>query len=148
MGVGVAMVKIPIYLMNKGKSLVLVAGRPPEGMVMKERFGRELMIEEALERRKPSPIETALKYAEALREPSVVSKAQVARRFGVSQARVCQMLKLLDLDEGILDFLKKAEYNEGTYISERRLRPIATLQNRNQQIRLFNELISQLYKVA
>ncbi len=42
-----------------------------------------------------------LKFAEALREPSVVSKAQVARRFGVSRARVCQVLKLLQLDERI-----------------------------------------------
>ena len=58
------------------------------------------------ETRKPSPIEIALQYAEVLKDPSVTSKAEVARRFGVSRARVCQMLKLLELDERILEFLE------------------------------------------
>tara|TARA_Y100000031_G_scaffold65612_1_gene73457 strand:- start:249 stop:470 length:222 start_codon:yes stop_codon:yes gene_type:complete len=69
----------------------------------------------------------------------------VARRFGVSRARICQVLKLLQLDESILKFLKATAQDEGAgHFTERRLRPIAAVRDRNQQIRMFNELISQL----
>ncbi len=146
LGTGVAVVRMAIYLMNKGKRLVLVAGQPPEGMVEKERIGRKLMREAVPETRRSSPVELAIKYAEALREPSVVSKAQVARRFGVSRARVCQVLKLIQLDGSILDFLKAAAEDEGAdHFTERILRPIAAVQDRNQQVRMFNELIRELY---
>lgn len=125
---------------------MLVAGRPPERMVLDEHNGRKLMREVAPETRKTPPIEMALKFAEVLREPSVVSKAQVARRFGVSRARVCQVLKLLELDVSIREFLKTKDDIAGAdRFTERRLRPIALVQDRNQQIRMFNELVRELY---
>lgn len=135
-----------IYLMNKGKRLVITVGRPPEGMVGNERIGRKLMREAAPNIRKSSPIEMARKFAEALREPSIVSKAQVGRRFGVSRARVCQVLKLIQLDNSILEFLKaEADTGRTDFFTERRLRPIAAVQNRNRQLRMFNELIREVY---
>ena len=145
-GVGVALVKMAICLMNKGRRLVIVAGRASEGMVENGRFGRKLIREAAPKNRKISPIEIAMKFAEVLREPSVVSKAQVARRFGVSRTRVCQVLKLLQLEDSILEFLK-AETDTGrtVFFTERRLRPIAAVQDRNRQRRMFNELIRELY---
>ncbi len=104
------------------------------------------MRESAPKTRKSSPIEIALKFAEVLREPSVVSKAQVARRFGVNRTRVCQVLKLIQLDESILKFLKSiANTEETNYFTERRLRPIAAVVDRNQQVRMFNELVRKLY---
>lgn len=106
-GAGVAVVRMAICLMNKGIALVIEAEQPQEGMVVKECFGRKVMREAVPKIRKSSPIELALKYAEVLSKPSVVSKAQVARRFGVSRARVCQVLKLLELDEDILKYLKE-----------------------------------------
>ncbi len=145
-GAGVAIVRMPIYMMNKGKRLVLMLGKPPDGMVEKEWIGRKLMRKADLRIRKSSPIEMALKFAEVLREPSVVSKAQVARRFGVSRARVCQMLKLLQLDDSILDFIMATTDSENSdHFTERRLRPIAAVQDRNQQVRMFNELGRELY---
>jgi hypothetical protein len=44
---------------------------------------------------RPSPLEESQKYAEVYSELSIVSKTQVTGRFGVSRARVCQMLNLL-----------------------------------------------------
>ena len=126
--------------------MVLVAGQPPEGMVGKERIGRKLMVEGPSPSRRPSPIELALKYAEVLQEPSVVSKAQVAHRFGVSRARVCQVLKILELDDSILEFIKAEANTKGTnYFTERKLRPIAAIQDRNQQVRMFNKLVREMY---
>ncbi|MDP7421839.1 MAG: hypothetical protein QGH40_08160 [bacterium] len=132
--------------MNKAKRLVIKTGKTPDGMVINERIGRKLVREAAPKTRKPSPIEMALKYAAVLREPSVVSKAQVARRFGISRARVCQVLKFLQLDKSILKFLKVESNTErADYFTERKLRPIAAVEDRNQQVRMFKELVRELY---
>ncbi len=56
------------------------------------------------------------------------------------------MLKLIQLDESILEFLKAETITERTdYFTERRLRPIAAVEDRNQQVRMFNELVRELY---
>ena len=108
-------------------------------MVKNKRFSLKLDKKDVSETRPPSPIEIALQYAEVLKDLAVVTKAQVARRFGVSRARVCQMLKLLKLDESILDYLKAEVEEEGeNFFTERKLRPIAVVQDRNQQVRMFN----------
>ncbi len=44
-----------------------------------------------------------------------MSKAQVAQRFGISQTSVCQVLKILDLDESTLDFLKAVDRDGGAH---------------------------------
>lgn len=46
LGRGVALVKLPIYLMNKGKRLGIVPGRPPDGMVTGEQNGVPVQITE------------------------------------------------------------------------------------------------------
>ena len=138
-----------IYLMNKGKSQFIGVGVQPSLPVKNRRFSRKTARFSGTETSKTSPIEIALQYAEVLQDPSVTSKAEVARRCGVSRARVCQMLKLLELDESILESLKKDDINGYIYnIGERCLRPIAAVHDRNQQVRMFDELISQLYTVV
>jgi len=59
-------------------------GQPPYGIKTNERITRRIIREAKPKDRKPSPIELALTYARVLNEPSVVSKSQVAQRFGVS----------------------------------------------------------------
>lgn len=76
--------------------------------------------------RKPSPLDQALKYAQVLNEPSVVSKNQVAERCGVSRARVCQMLNLLELDPSIIKHLRLIEdVEEHNFFTEHRLQKLA-----------------------
>ena len=146
LGVGYATAKMGINLINKGKSQFIGVGVRPRLSVQKRQFSRKTGRFSGNETRKPSPIEIALQYAEVLKDPSVTSKAEVARRIGVSRARVCQVLKLLDLDEKILEYLKKTSHTERVYcISERRLRPIAAVKDREQQIRMFNKIIRELY---
>lgn len=99
------------------------------------------MIREAKPKvRKPSPIKQALAYARVLQEPSVVSKNQVARRFGVSRARVCQLLNLLDLDDAILKQLTSIEdVEEHNFFTEHRLRRLAVMDG-DDQLAEFNRL--------
>jgi hypothetical protein len=91
--------------------------------------------------RRPSPLEEALKYAEVYNELTIVSKTQVAMRFGVSRARVCQMLNLLELDDNIKKYLLSIEdAKEHNYFTERKLRQIAIIKDKPEQIRKFRDL--------
>jgi hypothetical protein len=97
--------------------------------------------------RKPSPLDQAFKYAQVLSEPSIVSKNQVAERFGVSRARVCQVLNLLELDYSIIEYLKSIEdVDGGNYWTERRLRGIATLGDRAKQVAEFNRIRREVFR--
>ncbi|MFC1624358.1 hypothetical protein ACFL28_03470 [Candidatus Omnitrophota bacterium] len=117
----------------------------PYNIKTDKRITKKLLNETKPLIRKPSPLEETLKYAEVLEEPSIVSKVQIAERFGVSRARVCQMLNLLDLDytiqKHLLSIKNVKEYN---YFTERRLREIAVIKNKNAQLRKFSELVDEL----
>jgi hypothetical protein len=115
-------------------------GQPPYGIKTDERITRRIILEAKPKVRKPSPIEQALTYARVLHEPSVVSKSQVAQRFGVSRARVTQMLNLLDLDDTILEQLTSIkDVDEHNFFTEYRLRSLALLDG-NEQLAEFNRL--------
>jgi len=115
-------------------------GQPPYGIKTNERITRRILREAKPKVRRPSPIEQALTYARVLNEPSVVSKSQVAQRFGVSRARVTQMLNLLDLDDAILDQLTSIEdVGEHNFFTEHRLRGLAVLDG-TEQLSEFNRL--------
>lgn len=95
--------------------------------------------------RKPSPLEEAYKYAEVYKEPSIVSKAQVGERFGVSRTHVCQMLNLLELDENIQKYLLSIkDAKEHNYFTERKLREIAIIKDKHEQMKRFGKLVSDM----
>ena len=54
-------------------------------------FGNPPYISKQTKESQKKLLKEAIKYVSALKELSVVSKAQVAERFGVSRTRVCQM---------------------------------------------------------
>ena len=95
--------------------------------------------------RRRSPLEEALKYAEVYNELTVVSKTQVAMRFGVSRARVCQVMNLLDLDDAIKKYLLSIQdAKEHNYFTERRLTQVAIINDREAQIREFDKLVTDM----
>ena len=70
-----------------------------------------------------------------------MSKTQVAMRFGVSRARVCQVLSLLELDSSIIQHLKSIEdIDEHNFWTKRRLRSIALPEKKEEQLAEFNRL--------
>ena len=115
-------------------------GKPPYGIKTTERITRRIIREAKPKVRKPSPIEQALTYARVLQEPSVVSKSQVAQRFGVSRARVCQMLNLLELNDTILkELMAIRDVDEHNFFTEHRLRRLAVMEG-DEQLAEFNRL--------
>ncbi|MDP2938511.1 MAG: hypothetical protein Q8O13_00280 [Candidatus Omnitrophota bacterium] len=95
--------------------------------------------------RRTSPLEVALKYAEVYNELTIVSKTQVAMRFGVSRARICQVMNLLDLDDTIKKYLMSIQdAKENNYFTERRLRQVAIIKDKEGQIREFDKLVTDM----
>ena len=127
------------------QQLVIITGEPPYNLKTDKRITKKLLKEAKPVARRPSPLEEALKYAEVLKEPSIVSRAQVGERFGVSRARVCQMLNLLDLDYSIQKYLLSIEnVKEHNYFTERRLRQVAIIRDKRKQLNRFSELVNNM----
>jgi hypothetical protein len=140
-----AKLRIPIYMQFIKQQLVIIAGELPYNLKTDKRITKKLLREAKPVIRKPSPLEEALKYADVLKELSIVSKAQVGQRFGVSRARVCQILNLLDLDYTVQKYLLSIENaKEHNYFTERRLRQVAAIKDSGQQLKKFAELISDM----
>lgn len=138
--VSTALVRIPVFTQYVQHRLVIMPGQPPYGIKTDERITEKILKESKPVVRRPSPLEQALAYAKVLAEPSVVSKSQVAQRFGVSRARVCQMLNLLELDDAILAELTSIkDVKEHNFFTEHKLRSLAVMDG-NEQLAEFNRL--------
>ena len=123
-----------------GQQLVIMSGEPPYGIKNHARITRQVIREAKPKVRQPSPLDQALRYAEVLNEPSIVSKNQVAERFGVSRARVCQLLNLLELHPQIIQQLRSIDnIDEHNFFTEHRLRKLAVM-NEDTQVGEFNRL--------
>lgn len=135
-----AKISFPVYLQFVGQQLKIITGDPPYGIKNHVRITRQIIREAKPKVWRSSPLDQALKYAEVLNEPSVVSKNQVAKRFGVSRARACQLLNLLELNPSILQQLQSIkDVDEHNFWTERRLRKIAGMK-KFEQISAFNRL--------
>lgn len=140
-----AKLKIPIFLQFFKQKLAIIEGNPPYGLKVNRRITQALLKEAKPVIRNPSPLENAYRYAEVYREPSIVSMAQIGQRFGVSRARVCQILNLLELDENIQKYLTSIKnIEEHNYFTERKLRQIAIIKDKDEQIRKFGELVDNV----
>jgi hypothetical protein len=84
----------------------------------------------------------ALEYQKMLSMGVAKNKAEIARIEGVSRARVTQILNLINLAPEIRNYLNfTADQNDLKILTERRLRKIAKIKNRQLQIEKFQELM-------
>lgn len=88
-------------------------------------------------------VELALEFQRLLDEGVVDTRADTARRYGVSRARVTQVLNVLQLPEPVLRFLAELPPDSGSFYTERRLRPILNLPSEATQVEAVLRLRSQ-----
>ncbi len=89
----------------------------------------------------PHPLHIAKKFQNQL-EAGSVNKAELARRYGISRARVTQIMNLLNLESGIKEEILNMSQSEQRYFTERKLRKIAGLSSPKKQLQTFDRLKS------
>ncbi len=137
---------IQIYTIYVGKGIEIKAGKPPVSLETDERLTKALIRQRTPVERKRNPLAEAMKCAELLEEPGIVSKAQVAARLGVSRPRVCQMLNLLELAPSIKKYLLSIiDAREHNYFTERKLRELTRFRDSDAQLHMFRELIQKFH---
>ena len=89
-------------------------------------------------------LRTAQEWRRQLDEGEVESQAAIARREGLTRARVTQVLGLLRLAPEIQDHvLSLPAMARRSVVTEKALRPIALLENRGVQTDRFRELVQE-----
>jgi hypothetical protein len=89
----------------------------------------------------PHPLHIAKQFQHQL-ETGSVNKAELARRHGMSRARVTQIMNLLNLESGIKEEILNMSQPEQVYFTERKLRKIVRLSSSTKQMQAFERLKS------
>jgi hypothetical protein len=129
------------------------------GMVRAGKGARRLLEEKALNALKesrdrkfqPPRIQTHLRMAltikAALESQPESSRAKLARKYGITSARMSQILNLLNLAPEIQDYiLAMAPVDGRPPLSERSLRSITLIESHKKQVRMFDQLTACPYK--
>ena len=94
---------------------------------------------------KPHPLVTACRLRELLESGVVNTKAELARRTGLSRARITQLLNLLKLPSAIVAYLADcADPDVLDYFTERRLRPMTLVADKTAVLNSFSATLSQI----
>jgi len=92
-----------------------------------------------------SPMLRAQRYQALMAgDPTIKSRADLARELGITRARVTQVLGLLDLAPEIQEaLLALGDQDAVRFLSEHRLRPLLRLADPAEQVREFERLLAQ-----
>jgi hypothetical protein len=91
------------------------------------------------------PIQQALKWQKMLNADASLTQSQLAKTEGVSRARICQVMRLLSLPKEVQTVLLKLKTpTDIRPFSERRMRDIALLPDRESQLKAFQDLRQKL----
>jgi hypothetical protein len=86
------------------------------------------------------PIHSAREFQKLLDEEVVNNRSELAKRYGISRARVTQLMNLLDLAPEIQEYLLQLQDRKSVRgYSERRLRTLVQLRSHLNQMRQFSE---------
>jgi len=86
------------------------------------------------------PLSVAYEFQELLEAGVVSNRAEIARRYGLSRARVAQVMSLLRLPDEIQQYVVRVPPWEQRRYSRRRLRGIAVLPSQPTQLAALVEL--------
>jgi len=88
-----------------------------------------------------NPIDTGSRFAQYLKDHPESTYDDITTIFGVSKARVCQMIALCKrLPAQITDYLLNAEPKILKHFTERKLRPLTLLASDDDKIERFDEM--------
>ena len=90
------------------------------------------------------PLLLAYEFQELLAAGVVNNRAEIARRYRLSGARVTQVMNLLKLPKGVQDYLVALPTEKQRLYSGRRLREIVGIHNEAPQGKAFEELVKKL----
>jgi len=136
----IARYKLPIYLAYDGHGIGIFAGIAP--IELDERGMVSLRLAKIKNRHDKweNPMKMAFHYRELVEQGR--TKAEIARMAGISRARVTQVMNLLNLHPDIQEYLKDTKRClDAKLLTKRRLRHIAVIQNSEEQLTAFRELI-------
>jgi ParB-like chromosome segregation protein Spo0J len=90
-------------------------------------------------------LQKAETYSELLIKGLVNTQAEIARKEGLTRARVTQIMNLNKLAPEIKNYLKNMENpDEIQYLNEKHLRPLIQTKDHQKQIRKFEEIKRRL----
>jgi len=93
-----------------------------------------------------SPIREAMGYQRLLKDPFIKSQLDIAREFGITRARVSQIIARLKLAPEIQkELLSLKDQKAIRYFSKRRLKPLLAIKEPIKQIREFNKMKEKLH---
>jgi hypothetical protein len=87
-------------------------------------------------------LQRACEFQTLLDSGEVKNRAEIARRCGISRARVTQIMKLLMLPEEIRDHIAGLSEQEQLRYTERLLRGVVSLHSKRAQLKAFEQLRS------
>jgi len=118
--------------------LEISEGQIPYGISTNKRITRLILKQNRPVICKPNPFEIAMRYQQLYNQTG--SMTAVGQQFGVSRARIHQMLNLLKLDKRIIDYIQNIkEPKQRNYWNEHRLRKLTLIPQQKQ--------FSQFYKL-
>jgi hypothetical protein len=96
-----------------------------------------------------SPVALALAFQQMLEDGEVNNRSDLARKVGLTRARVTQILNLLKLPDSVIrNLCSVSEPKSLVFFSERRLRSITRLPKAKEQIKAFHDLEKRAAGIA
>ncbi len=112
----------------------------PKSLILREEPGLQKVQESPYR----YPLTLAYEFQGLLEGGVVNNRAEIARRCGLSRARVTQVMSLLQLPDRIQEYVIALPAREQRIYSGRQLRELVVIQDREAQTKAFGELVEKL----
>ena len=125
----------PIHHFRRNKKPIIAIGHKPQKQFVTQKLHH------------PNYLKKALYYHELLEKGHVQSQTALAKHVGISRTKTRLILRLLNLDEKIKDFIMKIDDSDPglSFLSVYRLQPLLQLKSKERQRRKFWKMIEDQY---
>jgi len=142
-------VATPCYSVSGGKRSRLVVGDKPDLLKHLERVDRKIWEQYQNHLKRTTPLERAEFYARQMEAMGLKSAAALERLLKEPPLRVWRALKILELPEPVLQFLREHRTPEHVrYFTERKLLALLRLREPRRIWRRFQEMVAEAEQEA